>query len=94
MKLWPTLRLVCRPYGGIFDYEGKRDRLDYRPSELETPEIWKNPTQAQELGRERSQLEEVVQVYDQLEKSLQENTELLDLVKAENDVETFAISHR
>lgn len=91
MKLWPTLRLVCSPYGGIFDYQGKRDRLTIVQAELETPEIWKNPTQAQELGRERSQLEEVVQVYDQLEKSLQENTELLDLVKAEDDVETFAI---
>lgn len=60
-------------------------------AELETPELWKNPTQAQELGRERAQLEEIVSQYDRLEKSLQENTELLELIKAENDTDTLPI---
>lgn len=60
-------------------------------AELETPELWKNPTQAQELGRERAQLEEIVSQYDRLEKSLQENTELLELIKAENDTDTLPV---
>ncbi len=49
--------IACRLFGGIFDYEGKRERLEKVRTELENPEIWKNPAHAQELGRERAQLE-------------------------------------
>ncbi len=57
--------------------------------ELEDPNIWQDPTQAQELGRERAQLEHVVQLCDQLSKSLQETRDLLELVKAEGDEESL-----
>jgi peptide chain release factor 2 len=58
-------------------------------TELENPEIWKNPALAQELGRERAQLETTVQLYEQFERSHQENTELLEMAKAEDDEETL-----
>ena len=58
-------------------------------TELENPEIWKNPALAQELGRERAQLETTVQLYEQFERSHRENTELLEMAKAEDDEETL-----
>ncbi len=60
-------------------------------TELENPEIWKNPALAQELGRERAQLETTVQLYEQFERSHRENTELLEMAKAENDEETLQL---
>lgn len=58
---------------------------------MESPEIWKNPALAQELGRERAQLETTVNLYEQLNTSLQENNELLTLAQEENDAEAFEL---
>ena len=58
-------------------------------TELENPEIWKNPALAQELGRERAQLETTVQLYEQFERTHRENIELLEMAKAEDDEETL-----
>ena len=43
--------------GGIFDYAGNKDRLEEVSRELENPDVWNNPANAQALGRERAQLE-------------------------------------
>ena len=81
----------CRLFGGIFDYEEKRRRLGEVRARLENPDIWKNPAEAQELGRERAQLEATVHVFEQLEKSHRENSELLAMVKAEEDPEALKL---
>lgn len=60
-------------------------------SELESPEIWKNPAQAQELGRERSQLEATLELCDQLEKSYRESAEMLEFAKSEEDAEALQL---
>ena len=75
----------CRRFGGIFDYEEKCRRLEAVRTELENPEIWKNPAKAQELGRERAQLAAAVESYQKLETSHHENAELLEMAKAEQD---------
>lgn len=75
----------CRRFGGIFDYEDKCRRLEAVRTELENPEVWKNPQKAQELGRERAQLVAAVELYQKLETSHRENTELLDMAKTEQD---------
>jgi peptide chain release factor 2 len=89
LSCWLISASACRRFGGIFDYEKKKERLAWVRSELENPDIWKNPQQAQELGKERSQLENTLESLDHLEKSRQENLELLEVVKAENDEEVF-----
>lgn len=53
--------------------------------ELEQPEVWQNPAKAQELGRERAQLDAVVKHLMQLDSGLQDTVELLLLAKEEND---------
>ena len=42
--------------GAIFDCTEKRDRIAEIDGELENPEIWNQPEQAQALGRERARL--------------------------------------
>jgi len=75
--------------GGIFDYETKQERLVEVIRELEQPNIWNDPAHAQSLGKERSMLEDIVLVIDQLETGLAETKELLELAITENDQATF-----
>ena len=46
-----------RRSGGIFDYEGRKERLTEVLRELEDPAVWSKPDRAQELGRERTKLQ-------------------------------------
>ncbi len=72
-------------FGGIFDFDRKSERLEEVVRELESPEIWSNPEQAQALGRERSQLEAVVNDLAKLGQSITDLTELFELARAEED---------
>lgn len=75
--------------GGIFDYEGKSERLEEVTRELESSTIWNNPEQAQALGREKTQLESVVHVIAKLSQSLVDLTELFTLAEEEQDEQTI-----
>jgi peptide chain release factor 2 len=53
--------------------------------ELENPEIWNHPAKAQDMGRERAQLEGIVNTLDQVALGLSENTEMLEMAIEEAD---------
>jgi peptide chain release factor 2 len=55
---------------------------------LESPEIWKDPGQAEALGKERAQLETIVRNIDRLDKALADSADLLELAEAEQDEAT------
>ncbi len=78
-------RSASAPCGAIFDYAGKKDRLAEVLAELERPDIWNQPDQAQALGREKVRLEEALQPLDEAAKRLHDAEDLLAL--AEQDVE-------
>ena len=52
---------------------------------MEQPGIWDNPERAQELGRERAKLEQVVGGLDRLRGNLSDAAELLELAVGESD---------
>jgi peptide chain release factor 2 len=58
--------------------------------ELENPDVWSKPEQAQALGRERAQLEGVVDVLDQISRGVGEGADLLELAAEEEDEATVA----
>ena len=76
-------------YGGIFDFDVKAERLEEVTRELESPTVWENPQRAQELGKERAQLERVVGGIRVLTDALHDAGELLDLGIAEDDEDTI-----
>jgi len=78
-----------RPSGGIFDLDSKNERLTEVIRELEQPEVWNKPERAQELGRERVRLEEVVGTLNNMSSSLQDASELLEFAAEEGDQETL-----
>lgn len=76
---------ACKPFGGIFDLDGKRERLEEVARELESPHIWEQPERAQLLGKERVVLEKVVHSMQSLRDTLESLTELYDMVKEAHD---------
>ena len=71
--------------GGIFDYPAKERKLSEVNAALEDPKVWDNPKRAQELGKEKKSLEDVVLVIERLSTELADNAELFDMSKAEGD---------
>jgi peptide chain release factor 2 len=80
-----TSRSARTRSGGIFDYEGRSERLTEVLRELEDPAVWSKPERAQELGRERTKLEAVVGTLDRLTAGVGEARELLELAEAVGD---------
>ena len=77
-------------YGGIFDYDQKREKLEEVMLELENPDIWSDPEHAQQLGREKASLEAVVSGLDKGSRALADASELLELAASEEDAATVA----
>ena len=71
--------------GGIFDYDGKQDRLAEVNQLAEDPTIWNDAKRAQELGRERKSLEDVVLGLSAITQELVDAAELFEMAQAEND---------
>ncbi len=74
--------------GGIFDFDGKHQRLKEVSLELESPDVWSDQQRAEALGRERSQLETLLQQLETTDQGLADASELLELAEEENDAET------
>ncbi|RZO22515.1 MAG: peptide chain release factor 2 [Candidatus Thioglobus sp.] len=75
----------------MFDYDGKKERLDEVLLRLEDSEIWNDPQEAQKLGRERAALEATVLTIDDLTRKIEESAELLALAREENDQESVEL---
>ncbi len=75
--------------GGIFDFDGKVERLEEVTRELEDPSVWENPEQAQALGKERAELDRSVAAQRAVIDGLPDAAELLELAILEEDQETF-----
>jgi len=67
----------------------KAARLEAVGKELENPKIWDEPQRAQELGREKKLLEDVVGRMRALEQNLSDSNELFDIARADDDDATL-----
>ncbi len=76
--------------GGIFDYAGKKERLEEVNLCLQDAAVWDDPETAQGLGKEKAALEGVVEVLDDLHSRNQDCDELLTMALEEGDDGTMA----
>ena len=75
--------------GGIFDFDRRKEELEEVNRELEQPDIWDDPENAQKLGQERSRLEKIVLTIEQLDTGLNEAEELLAMSVEEGDEDSI-----
>ncbi len=71
--------------GGIFDYDQRSERLVEVERELEDPKVWEDPERAQKLGKERADLELIVNTIDHLTSGLDDGEGLLEIAAEEED---------
>lgn len=82
------------PFGGIFDFDTKSRRLEEVIALTEDPSLWNDPKRAQEIGRERKSLEDVVLGISELSQSITDSEELFAMAREEDDVSTIeAVEH-
>ncbi|MDP1657333.1 MAG: peptide chain release factor 2 [Hylemonella sp.] len=67
------------------DYDAKAERLRTVNASLEDPAVWNDPKRAQELGKEKKSLDDVVVTLDSLTSELSDNSELYEMSKADGD---------
>ena len=72
-------------FGGIFDFDAKSERLRTVNASLEDPSVWNDPKKAQELGKEKKSLDDIVLTIGRLGQEIDDNTELFDMSKSDND---------
>jgi len=78
-----------RTCGGTFDFDRKSARLSEVARELEDPKIWDDPERAQQLGKEKKDLEGVVGTLTTLGTQLADSGELFELARSESDDATL-----
>jgi len=82
----PSARLRS---GGIFDYDAKAERLHVVNAELESPDVWNDPKRAQDLGREKKSLDNIVGTLSEISAGLSDARELFEMAAAEQDDDTL-----
>jgi peptide chain release factor 2 len=75
--------------GGIFDFDGKQKRLAEVAKALEDPGVWSDARRAQELGREKKQLESVVARLSDSAARLGDAQDLFALARTDDDDATL-----
>jgi peptide chain release factor 2 len=75
--------------GGIFDYDTKAVKLEEVNRALEDPAVWNDAARAQELGREKRQLEDIVLTLQKVDNEAHNLKDLFELAQAEDDDDTF-----
>ena len=72
-------------FGGIFDYDQKKEKLEEILLELENPDIWNEPEKAQQLGKDKARLETIVTGLDLSSRAVRDAGELLEMAVIEED---------
>jgi peptide chain release factor 2 len=85
----PICPVAASNCGGIFDYDGKSEKLAELNQVLEDPKLWDDAERAQTLGREKKALEAVVATLSGVASRLSDARELFELAREEDDAETL-----
>ena len=76
-------------YGGIFDFDLKSEKLDQVNAELEDPAVWNDPKRAQDLGKEKKSLENIVHTLIKIDGDLTDASDLFAMAREEKDEDTL-----
>jgi peptide chain release factor 2 len=75
-------------YGGVFDADSIRVRLEVLETETARPDLWEDPEAAGRIMREKSEVERDVAFFDDLQTNLDDAEVLLELAAEADDVST------
>lgn len=76
-------------FGGIFDLDKKKKRLNELALAAENPAIWEKPSEMQKINKEKSLLEKAVGEWDSFHRRLDDAKVLLEMAEEAQDEATF-----
>jgi len=76
-------------YGGIFDVDAKRERVQELEADIADPDFWNQGEKAQELLKERTLLQKIVEDCDSAKQQLEDAQVLIELGEEGEDKETL-----
>lgn len=79
-------------FGGIFDLDKKKRRLEELAMAAENPALWGKPEEIQKLNKEKSLVEKAITEFESFEKGLDDALVLMDMAIEAHDEATFAES--
>ncbi|MDC9726359.1 MAG: peptide chain release factor 2 [Candidatus Thioglobus sp.] len=94
MELSPTYQKIddlvqrSKTLAEHLNLEEKQGRLEEVLLEMENPDIWSNPEEAQALSQEKVKLEVICQTFNHASNILEDAGELLDMAQSEADEDT------
>jgi len=77
-------------YGGIFDLDKKKRRLQELAMSAENPDLWTKPEQMQKLNKEKALLEKAISEFENFDHGVADAEVLMDMGIEANDEATFA----
>lgn len=83
------MRRSRKSFGGIFDLDKKKKRLDEIALASENPEIWGKPAEMQKLNKEKSFLEKNIKEWTDFSQRLADAKTLLEMSVEADDEATF-----
>jgi peptide chain release factor 2 len=81
---------ACKRWGGIFDVDGLRRRLDGLTHQTLREGFWEDPDAAKALLSQRAGVEHTLGRFDKLSRELADASELLDMADSEGDGSVIA----
>ena len=79
------MKIPSHCYGGIFDWDISVARLEELNALCEDPDLWSDSTKAQKLMRERTILEQNINAVKEVETSVQDHADLIEMAEEEGD---------
>jgi peptide chain release factor 2 len=79
-------RSGSRASEGIFEIDAKRAEQAQLDRAISREDLWQDPKRAQDLLRQRANLQETIQQWERLQKQVEEQSLLLELAEAEEEV--------
>ena len=86
-RSWTSFRGASTRCGGRFDLDRKRARVELIDRESVQPGFWEDQKRAQQLSREKSQLELAIAAFEREKQRLEDARALHDLAEEANDEE-------
>ena len=76
-------------YGGIFDLDKKKKRLEELAVAAENPKVWEKPAEMQKLNKEKAFLEKALGEWNDFDSKLQDSKVLLEMAIEADDEGSF-----
>lgn len=90
MPVYRTWKNVFQNYGGLFDVETKRELIQEIESKISVPGFWDSPEKSQDILKERTALEKIVQMWDSLSSQLEDLRVMIELGEDAQDETALA----